>query len=229
VRIKEFLKFKNYQAKCRQKRAEVFKKNLIPTEKDRVLDLGGEDGLYINRILPFKRNVCIADINREKLKQSAAKGYKVVHLDGSGRLPFPDQYFDIIFCSSVIEHVTGDKTKVKSISSNKEFKKIAWKQQQQFAAEIRRVGNGYFVQTPYKYFLLESHSRLPVILVLLTRRMQIKLIKLFNKFWFAKTSPDWNLLTIKDMKKLFPDALIVKERVFIFTKSLMAIKTREKK
>ena len=30
-------------------------------------------------------------------------------LDESGRLPFPDDHFDIIFCSSTIEHVTVDK------------------------------------------------------------------------------------------------------------------------
>jgi hypothetical protein len=55
------------------------------------------------------------------------------------------------------------------------------------------------------------------------RNTQIKLIKFFNKFWPKKTWPDFNLLTEKEMKELFPEAKIVKEKSFLFTKSLIAI------
>ncbi len=226
MNIKEFLKFKGYQAKCRQKRGEIFKRYLLPQEGDLIMDLGGEDGTYISRLLPFKTNVYSADIDPIKLKKCTQKGYKTILLDESGKIPFADHYFDIIFCSSVIEHVTIDKKDMERIDTNKEFKLMAQKRQHAFADEIRRATKGYFVQTPYKYFPLESHSRLPVILVVLPRKWQIKIIKFFRKFWFARTSPDWNLLTVKDMKSLFPDAQIIKERSFLFTKSLMAIKTR---
>lgn len=138
-----------------------------------------------------------------------------------------DGYFDIIFCSSVIEHATVDKKDILTIQTNKEFRHLALKRQKRFAEEIRRAGKSYFVQTPYKYFPLESHSRLPVILVLLPRQLQIKIIKCFRKFWFARTTPDWNLLTVKDMKFLFPGAKILKERALFFTKSLMAIKPKK--
>jgi hypothetical protein len=79
------------------------------------------------------------------------------------------------------------------------------------------------VQTPYKYFIIESHSWLPVIIVFLPIIMQIKIIAFFNKFWPKKTVPDWHLLTIKQMKELFPEAKIIKEKSFFFTKSLIAI------
>jgi len=191
------------------------------------LDLGGGEGAYISQMIPFRKNVYIADINRKKLKKSAEKGFKTIILNEDGTIPCEDGYFDIIFCSSVIEHVTVDKRDMETIQTNKEFRNAALKRQKKLSEEIERVGKSYFVQTPYKYFPLESHSRLPVILVLLPRKLQIKIIKFFRKFWFARTSPDWNLLTEKDMKFLFPGAKIVKEKAFFFTKSLMAIKYRK--
>ena len=225
--IKEFLVFKGYQARCRQKRGEIFKRYLEPTEDDLILDLGGGTGSHISQLLPFKKNVYIADIDEHKLGKSAAKGFKTVLIGEDGTIPYRDGYFDIIFCSSVIEHATIDKKEIESIRTNKEFRKLALKRQKKFADEIRRVSRSYFVQTPYKYFPLESHSRLPVILVMLPRRLQIKIIKFFRKFWFARTTADWNLLTLKDMRSLFPGARIVKEKAFFFAKSLMAIKAKE--
>lgn len=224
--LKEFLRFRGYQDRCRRKRGEIFKQYLKPKEEDRILDLGGGEGAYISQMIPFRKNVYIADINRKKLKKSVGKGFKTIVLNEDGTIPCEDGYFDIIFCSSVIEHVTVDKRDMETIQTNKEFRNAALKRQKKLSEEIERVGKSYFVQTPYKYFPLESHSRLPVILVLLPRKLQIKIIKFFRKFWFARTSPDWNLLTVKDMKFLFPGAKIIKERVFFFTKSLMAIKAR---
>lgn len=227
MKIREFLKFRAYQEKCRRKRGELFKQYLKPEEGDKILDLGGGTGSYISRLLPFKSNVYIADIDEEELKRSVEKGFTPIRLDENGALPYSDHYFDIVFCSSVIEHATVPKKDIFSIHTNKAFREISLKMQKSFADEIRRVSKGYFVQTPYKYFPLESHSRLPVILVLLPRKWQIKIIAFFRKFWFAKTTPDWNLLTVEDMKYLFPDAKIIKERSFLFTKSLMAVKPRK--
>lgn len=225
--LKEFLVFRGYQAKCRKKRGEIFKRFLQPQESDLILDLGGEDGRYIEQLLPFKSNVYIADIEERKLERAAQRGYKTIRLSENGTIPCEEKFFDIIFCSSVIEHVTVDKKDMNKILTNREFKKLALQRQTEFAEEIRRKSKRYFVQTPYKYFPLESHSRLPVILVMLPRKWQIKIIKSFRKFWFARTSPDWYLLTLPDMKRLFPEAQIVKERSFLFTKSLMAIKTKD--
>jgi len=227
MKIKEFLRFKAYQEKCRRKRGELFKQYLKPEEGDKILDLGGGTGSYISGLLLFKSNIYIADIDEDDLKQSAEKGFTPIRLDDNGVLPYSDHYFDIVFCSSVIEHATVPKKDIFSIQTNKAFREISLKKQKFFADEIRRVSKGYFVQTPYKYFPLESHSRLPVILVLLPRKLQIKIIAFFRKFWFARTTPDWNLLTVEDMKYLFPDAKIIKERAILLTKSLMAVKPRK--
>jgi len=212
-----------FSEKSRARRAALFHQYLCPTQEDKILDLGSEDGSYIAGIIPFRKNVFIADINEEMLNRGRARyGFQTVLLDESGVLPFEDNYFDIIHCNSVIEHVTVDKGRQWSIQSQKEFAEVAFERQKQFANEIRRVGKKYFVQTPNKNFIFESHTWLPLV-QFLPRPLLIKTIRLLNKWWVKKTSPDWNLLTIKQMKELFPDAVIVREKVLGLTKSLIAI------
>ncbi len=177
---------------------------------------------------PLRQNVTIADISAKKLKVAEEKyGFTALKLNEDGTIPKEPDYYDIIFCSSVIEHVTVDKSEADEIKTNKEFQRRAFERQQKFADEIRLKSKAYFVQTPYRYFLLESHTWLPIFIIFLPRRAQIKIIDFLFKssFWPKKVRwLDFNLLTVRDMKKLFPDALIVKEKSMGFTKSLMAIK-----
>jgi SAM-dependent methyltransferase len=65
-----------------------------------------------------------------------------VRADAAEGLPFADREFDLVYCSSVIEHVPPARRAA-------------------FAAELRRVGRGWFVQTPAFSFPLEPHSLLP--------------------------------------------------------------------
>jgi hypothetical protein len=212
-----------FSQRCRTRRAALFHQHLCPTQEDKILDLGSEDGSYIAGIIPFRKSVFIADINEEMLKCGRARyGFQTVLLDESGVLPFEDGYFDIVHCNSVIEHVTIDKKQQWSLQSPKEFAAIAFERQKRFANEIRRVGKSYFVQTPNRNFIFESHTWLPLI-QFLPRPLLIKTIRFLNKWWVKKTTPDWNLLTIKQMKELFPDAVIVREKILGLTKSLIAI------
>ena len=126
----------------------------------------------------------------------------------------------------MIEHVTVDKANVYNMLSTKEFQKKAIGRQRRFAEEIRRVGKAYFVQTPYKYFPIETHTWTPFVTVFLPRRLQVSFIRFLNRFWPKKTNPDWNLLTIQPMKQLFPDSEIITERSFGFVKSIMAVRKK---
>jgi len=65
-----------------------------------------------------------------------------VRADAAAGLPFADDEFDLAYCSSVIEHVAPARRAA-------------------FAAEVRRVARGWFVQTPAWTFPLEPHSLLP--------------------------------------------------------------------
>ena len=61
--------------------------------------------------------------------------------------------------------------------------------------------------------------------VLLPRRWQIKTLAFFGRHWIKQVQADFRLLTIKEMRALFPDAEIVLERYCGFVKSIVAIKT----
>lgn len=219
---------KSFSANARMARGRVFRDSLSPTENDTILDLGGGTGEHISSLIPFRDNVTIADLSENDLEVAAKKfGFRTFRFDGSDELPFSDREFDILFCSSVIEHVTGPKETVARLNSGKEFHELAQTHQRKFANEIRRICSSYFVQTPYRYFPIESHTWFPVVFVFLPRKLQRHIIRAFNKFWPKRTQPDWHLLTVKEMKNLFPDAEIVREKKFGMTKSLIALRKKK--
>jgi len=65
-----------------------------------------------------------------------------VRADATVELPFEDDAFDLAYSNSVIEHVEPER-------------------RQRFAAELRRVARGWYVQTPAIGFPLDPHSLLP--------------------------------------------------------------------
>jgi len=110
-----------------------------------------------------------------------------------------------VFSNSVIEHVPQDL-------------------QAAFAAEISRVGQRYFVQTPNRNFPIEPHYQFPFF-QFLPLRLQRALNRRFTLGWQKKG--EWEeitLLSARQLKRLFPDAEIHRERIFGLTKSLMAVR-----
>jgi len=216
--------FKKYSTYSRRQRSRIFHSYFKIGPETTILDLGGGDGNLIASMVKNKKNVCIADFDKQALQKAAKMGFNVIELDESGKIPIVKNQFDIIFSNSVLEHVTVDKKDVYQFKTNKEFYKAAIERQKLFAEEVRCKSDRYYVQTPYKYFMIESHSWLPVIIVFLSRRLQFAILNFTNKFWVKRTSPDWNLLTYREMQDLFPDAKIIKEKSFFMVKSLIAIK-----
>jgi SAM-dependent methyltransferase len=101
----------------------------------RVLDVGcGDAGLPA--IAP-DLNITGVDV-RPRPSYAAA----FVLADATEELPFGDRTFDLAYSNSVIEHLPPDR----------------WAR---FAAELRRVSRGWFVQTPAWEFPVEPHALLP--------------------------------------------------------------------
>lgn len=216
--------------RARQKRAGLFRQRFKLDATTRVLDIGSENGENINLVLTgtgvSSENVFIADIQSEALNYGRDRfGYQTVLLDESGRLPFASGEFDVVYCSSVIEHVTVPKSEIWKITSEKEFRRSASANQKRFADEVRRVGKSYFVQTPNRGFVVESHSWLPLA-GFLPRPLLLKVLKVSNRFWIKGAPPDFNLLDARQMKELFPEAEIVLEKKFGLVKSIMAMKIK---
>ncbi len=106
-----------------------------------------------------------------------------VRADASERLPFADGEFDLVYCSSVIEHVPRARRAA-------------------FAAEIRRVGRGWFVQSPAWSFPIEPHALLPAAHWLPPR--------LRRSYWRLGSAGAWeeiSLLRRGEIEALFGPAL----------------------
>ncbi len=178
----------------------------------RVLDVGGTPEIWT--LLQSQARVVLLNMPRA---DKGAAGWTYVHGDGC-QLPFADASFDIVFSNSVIEHV-GD-----------------FQAQSRFAGEVRRVGRGYWVQTPNRYFPIETHLLTPLV-HLLPRNLRAFIVRRFTVWeWVHRPTADRKryyiehfiseigLLSAAQMQRLFPDAEIVRERFFGFTKSLIAVR-----
>jgi SAM-dependent methyltransferase len=105
-----------------------------------------------------------------------------VQADASERLPFADREFDLVYSSSVIEHVPPARRAA-------------------FAAEIRRVGRGWFVQSPAYSFPIEPHALLPFAHWLP--------VPLRRRYWRLGAAGAWEeiaLLRLSEMEDLFGPA-----------------------
>jgi len=218
--VPETRRFARQRRQARQKRAHLFWQLMQPKPTDTILDLGGGHGRHLADILPNHdpRRITVADTNRKKLAQCA---FNTVLLDErSHRLPFGFGEFDIVFCSSVIEHVTVPRSEVWTCPA-KEFRRRSEQAQLDFAQEIARVGKRFFVQTPYLYFPIEAHSLLPAPVFFLPRRAQLAVLKVTRTVWLRRT-PDYLLFDYERLQAIFPSAKIVAERWLGLTKSLVA-------
>lgn len=224
--------FRAFSGAARVERSRIFRESFSFGPETRLLDLGSEDGSNIASVIDGlglqPENVYIADIDQAAIERGRNNfGFNNVLLRDQGQLPFENGYFDIVYCSSVIEHVTVSKAEVWSITSGSVFRERADAAQTSFADEIKRIGQQYFVQTPNRTFPLESHTWLPLLGVL-PRSLQVQVMTAANRVWVKRSIPDFNLLDVPEMQKLFPEAKIELEKKFGFIKSIMAIKSDDR-
>lgn len=178
-----------------------------PSISTTVLDVGGTDYCWRLSRISCRLTLCNLD------SCLSFNGYcDHVVADGCA-LPFPDKSFDIVFSNSTIEHV-GNLDR-----------------QTQFANEIRRVGKAYWVQTPNKWFPIEPHYLLSCVQFLpLDLRRRAKYISPHHLVSMRlptceealKLALEVRLPTLKEMRRLFPDAEFYRERLCGLTKSIVA-------
>lgn len=191
----------------RKSRMRLFARRFAINSNTKVLDLGG--GSFNWTLLDVRPRLTILDVYEHSNKADWAE-----YVVGDGcRTTFADRSFDIVFSNSVIEHVGG------------------LERQQEFARECRRCGSAFFVQTPNKWFPVDTHTLLPF--AHWFPRLFKKLIRFSPRFLFFKADPgdladfsNMRLLGKRDLQQLFPGAEIRKERFFGITKSLIAISPR---
>jgi ubiquinone/menaquinone biosynthesis C-methylase UbiE len=187
----------------REERYQVFMSLCRVGPDDRILDVGAGEGGALERFNTTNPIVAV-DLRAQGGEWLEGANVSLQRADGT-QLPFPDRAFPVVFSNSVIEHVPKEL-------------------QPAFAREIRRVGERYFVQTPNRYFPIEPHYQMPFVQFLPER-----ILKALNRhvsMGFRKKGiwHETTLLTAADLRRLFPDAEIHRERRFGLTKSLMAVR-----
>jgi SAM-dependent methyltransferase len=190
----------------RERRYELFVELCAVRPGETILDVGAGGGHALAR---FNANNPIVALDLPgAVHASALTAYSnVSQIEGDATaMPFADREFPLAFSNSVIEHV-GD-----------------WKAQQRFADEVRRVADRYFVQTPNKWFPIEPHYQLPL-MQFAPPAMERWMRSRRDIGWVAKNStPEIRLLSARELRQLFPDAIIYRERLGGLTKSLMAVR-----
>ncbi len=183
----------------------AFERGFDITADTRIIDVGGTEPNW--HMIASKPQVLLVNISGEIY----ARG-RIVSQRGDGTaLSYPDRSFDIAYSNSVVEHLyTFDK-------------------QRSFAHEIRRLAPNYYVQTPYKWFPVEPHI-LCVFIHWLPTSIYRRLVRWFSVWgWIAKPNQseidekldEIKLLTEKQLRSLFPDGTLTRERFMGITKSLI--------
>lgn len=183
------------------------------TQALNILDIGGTPHYWEMMFAgkPFPPGLHITLLNLQPFPVSRPN---FTSLTGDGRsMPqFTSRQFDIVFSNSTIEHV-GD-----------------FAQQQRMADEVRRVGRRYYIQTPNRNFPIEPHFVFPFF-QFMPLHWRVWLVQHFSLGWFPRL-PDREkalaevssirLLDRKEMRRLFPEAVLYEERFLGLVKSFVA-------
>jgi hypothetical protein len=196
----------------RKSRMARFVETIAPQPSDKILDVGGT--IFNWNLIDYKNDVVLLNIlEPDNVGEDVPANFSFVTGDGTD-LKYLDREFDICFSNSVIEHVGSPEN------------------QQKFAREMCRVGKRIWIQTPAKSFFFEPHFLTPFI-HWLPKDWQKKLARYFTVWgWIARPSQEYiddfvdqtRLMTYDELKEIFPDCIIQKEKFLLMTKSYLIIK-----
>lgn len=181
----------------------------------RVLDVGGRQKYWEMMGFAPTADLAITLLNVEPASVTLPH-FTAMRGDARDMRGFADGEFDLVFSNSVIEHVGG------------------LDDQRRMAAEVRRVGRRYCVQTPNRNFPIEPHFVFPFF-QFLPVRARVGLVRRFSLGWYPRM-PDAmlarreveaiRLLTKAEFAALFPGARMHEERVLGVVKSFTAVHTQ---
>lgn len=208
----------SFANKMRKKRFKIFLDFIKKIEAKynrplEILDIGGSENFWeMMGYLPSQHNLTILNLHP---CQCSYKNLRSVVGDARNMSQFPDMNFDVVFSNSVIEHLG------------------TFEDQKKMANEIKRLAPFYFLQTPSYYFPIEQHFLFPFF-HWFPKKIRIWMIMNFSLGWFDKNKnldeatklvDEIRLLKHHELKLLFPEAQIVKEKFLGLIKSYIVIKS----
>lgn len=192
----------------RRRRMRRFAEKLSPTPTTRILDIGGKHDIW--QSTDTDGDVVILNLHHPRIKDPDF----TYEIGDATQMRYADNTFDIAFSNSCIEHVH------------------TYENQKKFASEMCRVGKSVWCQTPAKGFFIEPHFITPFI-HLLPKSWLKKVLRNFSVWgWVTRPTQEQvndfvdeiRLLTLKEMKELFPDCKILVERFLFMPKSYIAVR-----
>ena len=211
--IYEFYCF--FQPGFRRRRIELFIKLFQPGVTTRILDVGGFPSDW-DGVVPIESQITLLNPDQKGAASPWPKRY-VEELGDGCALRYGDKSFDIGYSNSVIEHLH------------------TFENQKRFAAEIRRVGKNLFVQTPNRWFPIEPHF-VTAFVHFLPLSLARKLLPVFSfrglfrsgdNIELKQLAGELRLLSLREVRELFPDCEIHREKWFGLTKSFIAVRQNE--
>lgn len=177
----------------------------------RIIDVGGTELFWEQRGWAGRDDAEITLVNLEAVETRHSNLTSVAG-DATNLEGFVDRSFDVAFSNSVIEHL------------------FTWESQQAMAREVRRVARAYWVQTPNFWFPIEPHFLTPawhwlptdVRVALLRRRRFGQRGPYPVEAQARRMVEEIRLLTGSEMRRLFPEATIMRERFGGLVKSFVA-------
>ncbi|MEK6277262.1 MAG: methyltransferase domain-containing protein [Actinomycetota bacterium] len=183
--------------RARERRHALYREMMAPRPGDAIVDVGCGH----EGLAAFEHDAEITGLDAVD-----RPGYPGAHfVRGDARdLPFEPASFAIAYSNSLIEHIDpADRPR--------------------FAEQIRRVGRHYWVQTPNRSFPVEPHVLLPGFQFLPERVQR----RLWRVGVLRIPYEPIHLLDAAELRELFPDAVILRERFAGLTKSLIAVGPRD--
>lgn len=192
----------------RRRRMNRFFAQFTPTPATRVLDIGGNEDTW-TRESTNDLTFHITLLNTYDYQRPQREQFTPVIADATD-VPFADRSFDVVYSNSVIEHV-GSLEK-----------------QRAFAREARRLAPRLWIQTPARTFPIEPHL-LALFVQYLPKTTQHRIARwtprgILQPEVVHQIIDEVRLLSYAEMRELFPDCDILRERVFGITKSYIAVR-----
>ena len=204
-------------SKVRKKRCKLLLAlihSIDDTDSIRILDVGGTLTFWETCGFVGTQKCEITMLNLSKFEVPYKYKYiNSVQGNGIDMRNYKDKEFDLVVSDSVIEHVEN------------------YENQKKMAGEIRRVGKRYFVQTPNFFFPMEPHFLFPFFQFL---PLSAKTL-LLSCFSLGGRQPTKNhekaesiaksirLLKKREVIQLFPEGVILKEKLYGMTNSFIAV------
>ena len=203
-------------ASFREKRGSFLREFITRENVRTILDIGGRSDYWKSLGEEFirKRSLEITLLNPALSEMEGAKVH-FAEVVGDGRcVEAPSASFDLVHSNSTIEHLG------------------AISEMRLFASEVSRLGRCYYVQTPNFWFPIEPHFPTAPAIHWMPKALRTYILATFPVSYAGRLNfeaarnkvNEVRLLSSHDMKALFPDAVIRRERFFGFTKSLIAVR-----